>query len=68
MTKLVRAGTRWWSGDSKRFLVLSVTEQEDGHTWVHYREDLGLKVPAKECKEYSCYLESFQERFSRLPE
>lgn len=66
--KLVREGTRWWSGDNKRFVVISVTEAEDGHTWVHYREDGGLKKPISECKEYSCYLESFEQRFRKLPE
>jgi hypothetical protein len=64
---IVKQGSRWGTADRKHFLVLSVTEI-DGHTWVHYREDRGIKVPAIECKEYSCYLESFVQRFSPLPE
>jgi hypothetical protein len=63
---MVKAGTLWESVD-KKFRVLSVTEV-DGHTWVHYREDRGIKVPAIECKEYSCYVESFLSRFRPLPE
>jgi hypothetical protein len=58
---MVKVGSIWESTD-KRFCVISVTEV-DGHTWVHYREDLGIKVPTKECKEYSCYLESFVARY-----
>lgn len=64
---IVKEGSRWGTADRKHFLVLSVTEI-DGHTWVHYREDRGIKVPAIECKEYSCYLESFIQRFNPLPE
>ncbi len=64
---IVKEGSRWGTADRKHFLVLSVTEI-DGHTWVHYREDRGNKVPAIECKEYSCYLESFTQRFNPLPE
>jgi hypothetical protein len=63
---MVEAGSLW-SGNDKCFRVLSVTEV-DGHTWVHYREDRGIKVPAIECREYSCYLESFVARFRQLPE
>ena len=64
---MVKEGSIWGTVDGKRFRVLSVTEVE-GHTWVHYREDKGFKVPAVECKEYSCYLESFKQRFRVLPE
>jgi hypothetical protein len=64
---IVKQGSRWGTADRKHFLVLSVTEI-DGHTWVHYREDRGIKVPAIECKEYSCYVESFVQRFNPLPE
>lgn len=63
---MVKVGTLW-EGNDKVFRVLSVTEI-DGHTWVHYREDQGNKVPAIECREYSCYVESFESRFRALPE
>jgi hypothetical protein len=63
---MVKQGTLWTGGDDKLFRVLSVTEI-DGHTWVHYREDRGIKVPAVECREYSCYLESFVQRFREIP-
>jgi hypothetical protein len=63
---MVKVGSKWSSTD-KQFCVISVTEV-DGHTWVHYREDLGIRVPVKECKEYSCYQESFLLRFRPLPE
>lgn len=64
---MVKEGTLWGSTDGKKFRVLHVVEQE-GHTWVHYREDLGWKTPATECREYSCYVESFEQRFRQVPE
>lgn len=63
---MIKIGSLWESVD-KKFRVISVTEIE-GHTWVHYREDRGIKVPTIECKEYSCYEESFVVRFRQLPE
>ncbi len=63
----IKAGSLWGSTDGKKFRVISVTEIE-GHTWVHYREDRGMKVPLAECKEYSCYIESFESRFNPVAE
>ena len=63
---MIKVGSRW-EGVDKQFRVLAVVEA-DGHTWVHYREDLGIKVPVLECREYSCYQESFLARFRPLPE
>ena len=62
----VKVGSVWAGSEGRKFRVLSVVELE-GHTWVHYREDRGNKVPVIECKEYSCYLESFMARFSPQP-
>lgn len=62
----VKEGTLWWAGDSKRFRVLSVVDTE-GNTWVHYREELKGFNQA-EAKEYSCFIESFIQRFRRIPE
>ena len=60
--KIPREGSRWWGGDNNKFRVLHIVEQGD-NTWVHYVKE--NTVPAQ---EYSCYLESFLERFSELPE
>lgn len=57
----VTEGSKWSSSDGKKFTVIHVVEQ-DGHTWVHYRNE------SKEPKEYSCYLESFVSRFRSIPE
>ena len=62
---MIKDGTIWHSID-KKFVVLHTIELE-GHTWVHYREH-NPKKSTLECKEYSCYQESFLERFSPLPE
>ena len=65
--KGVAPGSRWWDGKENMFVVLDVVET-DGHMWVHYREDSKKYKPVKECKEYSCYLESFTQRFDPRPE
>lgn len=64
---MVKVGSKWWDGKEKYFRVISVIEA-DGNTWVHYREERGIKVAVIECKEYSCYQESFVQRFSESPE
>lgn len=63
----VQEGSVWWNGRDKKFRVISVVEAE-GHTWVHYKEEPQKWTPSHELKEYSCYQESFIQRFSRLPE
>jgi hypothetical protein len=60
--KIPKLNSKWWGGNSEKFRILSIVEQE-GKTWVHYVKE--NSVPAQ---EYSCYLESFLERFSELPE
>ena len=55
-----------WGGSDKKFRVISVTEV-DGHTWVHYRDEL-KGFDQSDAKEYSCYIESFEQRFRQLPE
>lgn len=62
----VKAGTLWWAGNNNKFRVISVTEQE-GRTWVHYRNE-PKSLNDKKLTEYSCYVESFVERFRQLPE
>jgi hypothetical protein len=58
---MVKDGSLWRSTD-KKFIVLHTIELE-GHVWVHYREH-NPKNLALECKEYSCYQESFLDRFT----
>jgi hypothetical protein len=64
---MVKPGTLWTGGEGKNFRVISVSEVE-GHTWVYYREDLGIKVPTAQCREFSCYQESFVYRFKQVAE
>jgi hypothetical protein len=52
-------GSRWTSTEHKQFILLHEVEQ-DGHLWVHYREETGQPSP----REYSCYKESFLARFT----
>jgi hypothetical protein len=54
-----KIGSKWWNGNNKSFYVKAVIELE-GNTWIHYGE-FGND------KEYSCYLESFLERFKEMP-
>jgi hypothetical protein len=60
--KIPKNGSKWTGGTGDRFHVLNTIEL-DGHTWVHY-----IKEDAREPREYSCYVESFLERFRELPE
>ena len=59
--KAVTVGSRWWTGQGEKFVVIDVITIE-GYTWVHYKDD------KHEPREYSCYLESFLQRFTGLPE
>jgi hypothetical protein len=50
-----KTGSKWVSIDGKTFHVVE-TIWTDDHTWVHYKsEHSGVA--------YSCYLESFREKF-----
>lgn len=53
---MIKLDSIWRSSDSTEFVVISVTECQDGHTWVHYRNAQG--------QEFSCYEESFLQRFT----
>lgn len=59
---MVKTGSLWTSTNSEKFRVISVIEV-DGHTWVYYRKD-GCNPNTNECQEFSCYLESFEQRFN----
>jgi hypothetical protein len=62
---MVKEGSKWAStGDNNKFHVIHVIEIE-GHTWVHYIKE---NAPEDSNREYSCYLESFLQRFRPLPE
>lgn len=53
--KIPKQGSKWTSTDDV-FVVLHTIELND-HTWVHYRKE-------SDSTEYSCYAESFLERFT----
>ncbi len=61
----IKEGTLWSGGD-KKFRVLGVVVAE-GNTWVHYRDEL-KGFDQSQSREYSCYEESFVQRFRPLPE
>lgn len=63
---IIKEGSRWRGSPDKKFIVLHVIEQ-DGNTWVHYRDESNLSLEAGP-REYSCYIESFLNRFSPVPE
>lgn len=60
---MVKTGTRWSGGNGKTFRVIDVQEI-DGKKWVYYR----LENQKEEPKEFSCYEESFLDRFIETPE
>jgi hypothetical protein len=61
---MVKEGSRWVGNSDDKFHVIHVVEL-DGHTWVHYIKE---NAPADSTREYSCYIESFLQRFRSLPE
>ena len=56
-TKLPKDGSKWTAGDHREFTVLHTVEL-NGNMWIHYRDNE---------REYSCYVESFLQRFWPLP-
>jgi len=60
----VTEGSRWAGLDRDTFHVIHVIEI-DGHTWVHYIKE---NSPEHSNREYSCYIESFLQRFRRIIE
>jgi hypothetical protein len=59
---IIKKDSRWWTSEGKKFVVIDEIVIE-GVAWVHYRDGLGDPP-----KEYSCYRESFLQRFSPLPD
>lgn len=64
---MVKEGSIWTDGHGKWFRVLHIVELE-GNTWVHYRTEPPPGQSAKDCKEYSCFLEAFEARFAERAE
>jgi hypothetical protein len=60
--KLPKQGSKWDGGGGIIFRVLHTVEVE-GYTWVHYIKN---NVTEDENREYSCYVESFLERFREI--
>jgi len=62
---MVKEGSKWVGNSSNdKFHVIHVIEL-DGHTWVHYIKE---NSPEHGNREYSCYIESFLQRFRPIPE
>jgi len=61
---MITKGSVWQSADGRRFQVINEI-QLDGNNWIHYRR---IDSDYDEPKEFSCYTESFLERFHKLPD
>jgi hypothetical protein len=59
----IEAGSVWSSVGGVHFQVISET-YIDGNVWIHYRK---IDKETEEPKEFSCYKESFLDRFTKLP-
>lgn len=57
----VEPGSTWVGSDYTKFQVIDVIDIE-GNTWVYYRK---YNSTSNECREFSCYIESFLNRFTR---
>ena len=63
---LPKEGSKWSGTDSKDIFHVLHTIELEGHTWVHYIKETTKET--NEPREYSCYVESFLQRFRPLPE
>jgi hypothetical protein len=56
-----KIGSKWTGhGTHEVFRVLNTINMNDGHTWIHYCLD------SDGDQSYSCYVESFLERFREI--
>ena len=61
---MITKGSVWQSSDGRKFQVIDQINLE-GNNWVHYRR---IDSEYEEPKEFSCYTESFLDRFHKLPD
>jgi hypothetical protein len=66
MSKLPKDGSKWYGNNRDDAFHVLHTIELDGQTWVHYIKE--TKHETNEVREFSCYLESFLQRFTPLPE
>jgi hypothetical protein len=57
------AGSKWSDGKGKEFIVIELVDI-DNQTWAYYRENSSDLI---EPRMYSCFLESFLQRFNSIP-
>ena len=60
---MIEKGSVWQSVNGRTFQVISEVTVE-GNEWIYYRR---LDSNIEEPKEFSCYKESFLERFVQIP-
>lgn len=65
-TLLPKEGSKWSGTDCRDVFHVINTVEIDGHTWVYYIKDINKET--NEIREYSCYVESFLQRFRPLPD
>ncbi len=61
MTEKVTQGSCWLDSQGRRYHVISVSKIQE-HNWVFYKLETNTKN--NENTEFSCYEESFLERFT----
>ena len=64
---MIKEGSLWIDTQGNAFRVLHIVEVE-GNTWVHYRTEPPKGQSTKDCKEFSCFAEAFEHRFSERAE
>lgn len=65
----IKEGSRWSGGGYDKVFVVLAEVETNGNVWIHYRdENRNNKFSTEGCREYSCYKESFLQRFNPLPE
>lgn len=65
-TTLPKDGSKWCGTSGNDIFHILYTIEIKGQIWVHYIKE--TKKETSEAREFSCYLESFLQRFRALPE
>jgi len=59
----IKEGSRWAGGEYRQIFVVLAEVYTNDAVWIHYRDETGNPP-----REYSCYRDSFLQRFTPLPE
>jgi hypothetical protein len=60
---MIKPGSRWYAHTREQVFVVIDSREIEGNQWVYYRNERGDPP-----REYSCFQESFEHRFTPIVE